>query len=125
MIYNPRRGPLVKGIMVLGIIGSLAGLSQEYRRVPSEVQVDDMGFQYSYEGTTNTEIEKLLLLYDCVDTADANVLTSNGAVYSVTVTLTGSGWRNVCEPLAEEIRKLYPKTRVSFYDTNLNIVYSE
>lgn len=139
-IYNPNRGPVVKSIMIVAVVASLSGIvkvgldqhhqDNPYAGMPSEFQsaMGEMGLEYAYEGSANTEIEKMLLAYDCVDSADANVITSNGAVWSVTVTLTGTGWHNLCEPLADKIRELYPNTKVSFYQwrgSMLDIVYTE
>lgn len=139
-IYNPNRGPLVKGIMVLGIIGSCigiwnTGLSQyrdenPYAGMPDEFQtaMGEMGLQHFYEGEHNTKIEQMLLALDIVDTASATVITSNGVVYSVTVTLTGNGWKNVCKPLADRVRELYPGVDVAFYEwrgSNLDTIYAE
>ncbi|MFI3255251.1 MAG: hypothetical protein R3Y63_13090 [Eubacteriales bacterium] len=139
-IYNPNRGPVVKTIMAVAVIASCAGIwnrglgqyreDNPYAGMPSEFQsaMEDMGLEHAYDGETNTEIENMLMAYDVVDSADANVITSNGKVWSVTVTLTGDGWKNVCLPLAEEIRKLYPGTDVSFYEvvgSHVNIIYTE
>lgn len=139
-IYNPNRGPLVKGIMVIAILAGISKIWQEgqnqyqeanpYAGMPDEFQtaMNDMGLQHSYEGTINTEIENMLIAFDVVDTADVNVITSNGKVYSVSATVTGKNWHSVCKPLADKIRELYPGTKVSFYEwrgSMLEIIYSE
>ncbi len=139
-IYNPNRGPLVKGIMVVAILATLAKTYQSglesyrnenpYAGMPSEFQdtMGSMGLEHAYEGAVNTEIENLLTVLDIVDTADVNVVTSNGEVYSISATLTGNGWKDVCLPLADRIRETYPNIKVSFYEwrgSMLDIIYTE
>lgn len=133
----------MKKTLILGIflvmLGNLSACSSyqsgletyreenSYAGMPNEFQdtMNDMGLEHAYTGETNTAIEEILLVYDCVDSADANVVTSNGEVYRVSVTLTGNGWMNFTKALADEIRKCYPDCTVTFYDTNVNIIYSE
>lgn len=134
-IYNSSPG--VKIVMGVAIVASLAGMwktgfdryreDNPYAGMPDDFQsaMNDMGLQHSYTGEINTEIQNMLLAYDFVSSADANVITSNGEVYSITVTLAGDGWKNYTDALADKIRDLYPGTRVSFYDTDVNIIYSE
>lgn len=136
-IYNPKRGPVVKIIMVAAILASLNRLWQmglddyrdenPYAGMPSEFQsaMGDMGLEYAYTGEINTSIEKMLQAYGSVDTATASVITSNGTVWSVTVTLTGDGWRDQTATLAARIKEKYPDTKVTFYDSNVNTVYSD
>lgn len=116
-------------LLMLGSLNACSSPKKEntYAGMPSEFQdaMNGMGLEHSYTGETNTEIEELLLVYDCVESAEANVITSNGEVYRVSVTLTGNGWENFTKALADEIRKRYPDTTVTFYDSDVNIIYSE
>lgn len=137
MTYNPNRGSIVKGIIVVAILSSVHGMwksgLEQYRQenpyvgMPQEFQstMGEMGLEYAYTGEVNTKIEEMLLLYDAVDSAEASVITSNGEVYRVSVTVTGSGWTNYTTSFANKIREMYPGVTVTFYDSNVNIIYSE
>lgn len=127
----------IKVIIVLAIVSVLANIwktgfnryrdENPYAGMPSDFQssMNEMGLQHAYTGEINTEIQEMLLLYDYIDSADCNVVTSNGELYSVSVTLTGNGWQSNCSALASRIKGVYPDIKVSFYDSNVNIVYSE
>lgn len=136
MTDNPK-GLGIKIVIVVAIVMVLTniwktGLNQyrdenPYAGMPSDFQssMNEMGLQHAYTGEINTEIQEMLLAYDSIDSADANVITSNGVVIRVSVTLTGNGWQNQCSTLADRIKAMYPDIKVSFYDSNVNIIYSE